>query len=145
MQKLSFTVDIHASQEKVWQALWDDKTFRDWASNIDEGTYMAGELKEGNEVQWISGSSGYGVTSLVEKLEPGELVVFRQILDTQELGTKERTKEWADGTESYRLTENGTGTTLTTELDVPDEQIETFKTCMPKALQRIKELVENNI
>ncbi|MDQ3014544.1 MAG: hypothetical protein M3Q73_01625 [bacterium] len=143
MQKMRFTIEISASKEKVWEVLWSDKTFRDWASIIDESSYMVGEMKEGNEVQFISSVSGYGVTSLVEKLKLYELVVLRQIVDTKEHGTGERKKEWADGTESYHLTGNDTITTLTTELDVPKEQIETFQVRLPKALQRIKELTES--
>ena len=79
MQKLQFSIEIKAPKETVWKTLWEDKTLRDWASIIDESTYMTGDLKEGNEVQFISSVSGYGVTSLVEKLVPDELVSFRQI------------------------------------------------------------------
>ncbi len=139
---MHFTIDIRASKEKVWKVLFDDKTFRDWANNIDEGTHLVGEVKEGNEVQFISGS-GYGVTSLIEKLKVGEFIIFRHTVDTKENGTDEREKEWTGGTESYHLVENNNVTTLTTELDVPQEQIETFEIRLPKALQRIKELAES--
>ena len=94
MKKLQFSIEIKAPREKVWNTLWEDKTFRDWASIIDEGTYMVGEMKEGNEVQFISSVSGYGVTSMVEKYVPNEFVLFRQMADTQESGEREREKEW---------------------------------------------------
>ena len=61
---MQFTIEIKAPKEIVWNTLWDDKTFRDWANNIDEGMYMTGGLKEGNEVQFIS-PSGNGVISKV--------------------------------------------------------------------------------
>jgi len=50
MKKLEFRIEIRAPREKVWDTLWEDKTFRDWAGIIDEGTYMVGEIKEGNKV-----------------------------------------------------------------------------------------------
>ena len=50
MQKMQFSIEIEAPREKVWQTLFDDKTFRDWGNIIDEGQYMVGELAEGNEV-----------------------------------------------------------------------------------------------
>src|SRR5256712_7213366 len=105
MQKQRFSIEIKAPRERVWNTLWEDKTLRDWANIIDEGTYMVGELKEGNEVQFISSVSGYGVTSLVEKLTLNEFASFRQIADTKDRGEREREKEWTGGTESYSLAE----------------------------------------
>lgn len=142
MKKLQFSVEIKAPKETVWSTLWDDTTFRDWASIIDEGTYMIGELKESNEVQFISSVSGYGVTSSIEKLIPNEFVLFRQIADTKESGEQEREKEWTGGSESYSLAEKDGVTTLIVELDVPRGQEETFKVRLPKALERVKVLAE---
>lgn len=143
MQKIQSAVEILASKERVWSTLWDDRTFRDWASIIDEGTYMVGEMKEGAEVQFISSVGGYGVTSLIERLTPNEFVLFRHMADTQESGKQEREKEWTGGQESYSLTERDGVTTLTVELDAPPQQVETFEERLPKALERVKELAES--
>lgn len=142
MQKQQFSIKIKAPRERVWNTLWDDETFRDWANIIDEGTYMVGELKEGNEVQFISSASGYGVTSLVEKLAQNEFISFRQMADTKDSGEREREKEWTGGEESYSLAENNDFTTLTVNIDVPPGQEETFKIRFPKALERVKILAE---
>jgi len=142
MRKLHFTIAIQASKERVWNTLWEDKTFRDWASNIDEGTYMEGVMIEGNEVQFISFVNGYGVTSLVEKLIPNEFVLFRQMADTKDSGERERENEWTGGTESYSLAEKDAITTLTVDMDVPPGQEENFKNSLPKALERVKILAE---
>lgn len=99
-------------------------------------------MKEGNEVQFISSISGYGVKSLIEKLIPYEFILFRQIEDTKENGDQEREKEWTGGMESYSLLEKSGVTMLTIELDVPTGQKETFKVRFPKALERIKILEE---
>ena len=139
---MQFSQEIKASKEKVWNTLWDDKTFRDWANIIDEGTYMVGEMKEGNEVQFISGNSGYGVTSLVEECIPNELLLLRHMADTKESGTQEREKEWTGGQESYSLSERDGTTTVMVELDAPPEQGETFEERLPRALRRVKELAE---
>src|SRR5690554_7172206 len=103
MDELQFQVEIHATKEKVWDTLWRDETFRQWAGIIDPGTYMVGELKEGNEVQFISAENGYGVTSLVEKLVPNEFLLLRHQADTQDSGVQEREKQWTGGKESYTL------------------------------------------
>lgn len=141
MKEMQFLVEINASKERVWDVLWQDETFCEWASIIDPGTYMVGEMKEGNEVQYISGN-GYGVTSLVEKLTPGEFLLLRHHADTQDEGKREREKEWTGGKESYRLAEKDGTTTLTVAFDVPPEMEEYFKVAYPKALERVKVLAE---
>lgn len=142
MNEMTFTIDIQASKETVWDTLWQDKTLREWAGIIDPGTYMEGELIEGNEVEFISAENGYGVTSLVEKVVPNEYVLLRHSADTQDSGEASREKQWTGGAESYTLLEQNGITTLTTAFDVPTELEEYFTTTYPKALQRVKELAE---
>ena len=142
MNKMQFQVEIQAPKQKVWDALWQDETFREWAGVIDTGTYMKGELKEGNEIEFISAENGYGVTSLVAKLIPGEFVTLKHQADTQNHGTGERKDEWTGGEESYSLTEKEGVTTLTFISDVPLELEEYFEINYPKALDRVKELAE---
>lgn len=142
MKEIQFSIGINAPKERVWTTLWEDKTFRDWASIIDEGMYMKGVMKEGNEIQFISSVNGYGVTSLIEKFSPNEFVLFRHRADTKESGQQEREKEWTGGTESYSLAENNGVTTLIVKTDVPQEQDETFNIRFPRALERIKTLTE---
>ena len=142
MKELKFSVEINASKERVWATLWEDKSFRDWAGIIDEGTYMQGEMKEGNEIQFISSVNGYGVTSLIEKLKPNEFVLFRHSADTKDSGQQEREKEWTGGTESYSLDEKNGVTVLIVKTDVPEEMEEMFNSILPRAMERIKTLAE---
>ena len=138
MKEIQFLIEINASKERVWATLWEEVTFRDWANNIDEGIYMKGIMKEGNEIQYISSENGYGVTSLIEKLNPNEFILLSHVADTKESGQQERKKEWTGGTESYSLAEINGVTTLIVKIDVPLEQEETFNVRFPKALERIK-------
>lgn len=142
MQDMKFSIDIHAPKEKVWVTLWQDETFREWAGIIDPGTYMVGELKAGNEVQYISAENGYGVTSLVAELAEGEYLLLRHQADTQDSGQNTRAKEWTGGEESYRLAENEGITTLTVTFGVPAHLEGYFSDAYPKALQCVKELSE---
>lgn len=144
MKDLQFTITIDAPRDKVWETLWQDETLRQWAGIIDPGTYMTGELKAGSEVQFISAENGYGVTSLVEKVTPGEFLLLRHHADTQDSGQHDREKEWTGGTESYTLTEQAGTTTLTVAFDVPPKMEDYFKTNYPKALERVKVLAEKS-
>jgi hypothetical protein len=131
-----------ATPEKVWKALWDEATFSDWAGIIDEGTFIKGVLKEGNDVEFISSVNGYGVTSYVEKFTLNELAFFRHKADTQESGAKSRDNEWTGTSERYELIEKNGRTVLTLTTQVPPKQEQTFEDRLPKALKRIKELAE---
>lgn len=142
MNEMKFTIEINATKEKVWSTLWEDKTFREWSGLIDPGTYMVGELKEGAEVQFISAENGYGVTSYVEKLIPGEYLLLKHQADTQDTGTRERADEWTGGSESYLLEDKDSITILTAAFDIPPEQEEYFAKMYPKAMEKIKELAE---
>jgi|SRR5579872_937219 len=142
MKKMQFSIEIHSTKVRVWDTLWQDETFRQWASIIDPETYMVGDLKEGSEIQFISSSSGYGVTSLVEKLIVNEFLLLKHSVDTQNDGKQEREEQWTGGQESYSLVEKNGITTLTVAFDVPPELEEEFKVSYPKALERVKVLAE---
>ena len=142
MQKMQFSIKMDASREKVWETIWGDKTLRDWGNIINEGLYMEGVMAERSEVQFISSVSGFGVTSVIEKLIPHEYIAFKQVADTMDSGKQERDKEWTGGTESYELIEKNNITNLTVKIDVPPGQEETFKVRFPKALERVKILAE---
>ncbi len=142
MQEMKFQTAINATKERVWDTLWQDATFRQWAGLIDPETYMVGELIEGQEVQFISAANGYGVTSLVEEVTPGEYLLLQHEADTQDSGNDTREKQWTGGKEVYELLENDGVTTLTITFDVPGELEEIFNVSYPKALARIKELAE---
>ena len=139
---MQFSIEIHATKERVWDTLWQDETFREWASIIDSETYMMGDLKEGNQIQFISAANGYGVTSLVEKLVAGEFLLLKHRSDTQETGKRERDNQWTGGEETYTLKEVDGMTTLTVAFGVPPEMEEHFQVNYPKALERVRLLAE---
>lgn len=142
MKELVFEISINKPKEVVWNTLWDDPSFRDWANNIDEGTYLLGDLVEGNEIQFISSVNGYGVTSLVSKLITNEYILFKHASDTQNTGTETRDNQWTGGSESYTLEDKGDFTLLTIRSEIPEELVDYFKQAMPIALSRIKVLAE---
>jgi uncharacterized protein YndB with AHSA1/START domain len=137
--RLHYTIDIDAPRERVWAVLWDDKTYRDWSSAFMEGSHLAGELKEGNKVQFLD-PSGSGMASIVEKKVPNERMTFRHVGEIKDGKEHPARPSWANAHEEYVLRDNGRGTTLTVDADSADEYKEMFEKAFPKALQRLKEL-----
>ncbi len=145
MQTIQHSIEINAPKENVWEVLWSDQTLRDWASIIDEGTYMDGSLKAGNEINFISSVSGYGVVSKVEKIIPNKYVSFIQIADIRvgkDGSFEKRDPQWTGAKEIYEIEEIYDKVTLSLKQEVPDELVEYFKIKIPKALQRVKTLAE---
>lgn len=144
MKELHFTTDIRATQQKVWDTLWQDATLREWAGVIDPGTYMRGELVEGGTIEFISAENGYGVTSLVAKVVPGEYLLLKHQADTKQSGEAKRDDQWTGGNETYSLTSKDDVTTLTATFDTPAELEEYFHDAYPKALAKVKEIAERS-
>lgn len=142
MEQVEFSININASREKVWNTLWNDETFRQWADIIDPGTHMVGELKEGAEVQFISGN-GYGVSSLVSKLTDNKFLELKHRADTKDNGSNGRDDHWTGGKESYSLLSEGELVRLRVAFDVPPELVDYFNENYPKAMECIRRLAEN--
>ena len=140
MNKLKFPVSIKAPKEKVWEKLWDDKTYRQWTAAFMEGSYAKSDWKEGSKIEFL-GSEGNGMFGIIEKLIPNEQMVFKHQGELKN-GVEEK-KDWGEARESYRLEENNGVTELNVELDSPGADLEQyFSDTFPKALTILKKISE---
>ncbi len=138
---LQFSIKIKADKEKIWDALWDDKNYRDWSSIFGEGShYKTDSWKEGNEIMFLS-SDQSGIYSIIESHVPNEIITFKHI-GTVIQGIKqpidEETKKWSGAKEIYSLKKGPGFHTLIVEIDVLDEHLEFMSTKLPLALEKIK-------
>lgn len=144
MQRLNFTIEINAPKEKVWQTLWNDETYRQWTSAFCDGSYMVGELKDGNRIHFLS-PDGQGMYSDVENLVENEFISFKHIgmmKDKAELPLDEETKKWSGCYENYGLKESNGVTTLSVGVDSVEEYFDFFNEKFPVALENVKNLSE---
>ena len=47
MRKMHFEISIRASPEEVWNAIVDDKSYREWTSPFHEGSFFEDDLNVG--------------------------------------------------------------------------------------------------
>ncbi len=59
-----------------------------------------------------------------------------------EITTGEEVEKWAGGLENYSFEERNEITTVTVEIDIIEEYMDYFNTTYPKALSKLKELLE---
>ena len=150
MENLTFSVEINAPRETVWNVLWNESTYPEWTSAFCEGSHMVTNLKEGSKVLFLDGN-GSGMVSKVAVHKPNELMSFEhlgEVKDGVEDTESEQVKAWAGAYENYTLTVNGNKTSLIIEMEskvIPDEFKEYFLKAFPVAIDKIKELSEAKV
>jgi hypothetical protein len=146
MKTLEFTIEINASKEKIWKSLWEDATYRDWVSVFCEGTYAKSNWNEGDSVHFLT-QDGQGMNSIIEKKIDNQYMAFKHISEMKNFEPQpidEKTSEWSGGMETYELIQNEASVTLKVLIDTLEKYIEYFENTFPKALERLKQLSENN-
>ena len=144
MEKQEFTKIINASTEKVWEVLWNDKTYPQWTAIFSEGSYAKTDWKEGSKVLFLT-PDGRGMVSKIKEKIPNEYMLFEH-LGVVENGIEnlkgKEAKEWAGATEEYVLERVNNKTHLTVKMDVVEAYKSFFLDTWPKAMGKIKELGE---
>ena len=144
LKKINFSVDITAPREKVWEVLWQDKTYRAWTKVFSEESHAISDWKEGSSIQFLDGN-GNGMFSRIGAKKANEFMSFEHLgvlKNGIEQPLDEQTKTWSGSKEEYTLSGEGNQTHLEVHLDT-DENFESyFSKTFPLALQKVKELSE---
>ncbi len=139
--RLRFSIDIKTEKAKVWNALWNENSYREWAGIFFEGSYaVTDNWKVGSTVLFLSPDQS-GIYSTIEKHIPNKIIQFKHIgsvLEGKEQPVNHETETWSGATESYSLTEEKGTVTLLVEIDILDEHLDFMKNTFPKALERVK-------
>lgn len=139
---ISFSIFIDSDREKIWEVLWDPKTYQEWAGVFCQGSHYIGELKQGNAIKFL-GEDGSGLSSYIEKIIDREQMVFLHQKEIQK--GKETDSAWQGAREIYYLKkETDNSTELQVIMDVTQDMESYFNEVFPKALILIKELAELN-
>ena len=145
LQKLEFRIEIAAPKEKVWQILWEDKTYRHWTSVFSEGSYALSDWNEGSSIKFL-GPGGSGMYSRIEKMVPNEKMYFTHLGEVKE-GMEQpetpETKAWAGAQENYSLQEQSGSTLLQVSIEVTEGHLGFFRETFPRALEKVKLLAEH--
>ncbi|MEO8517484.1 MAG: hypothetical protein ABI426_12090 [Flavobacterium sp.] len=67
MKKATFNININATNQKVWQTLWDDNTYKKWTSVFSEGSRAVSDWKEGSTIQFLNDNND-GMYSIIENV-----------------------------------------------------------------------------
>ncbi|MFM2357677.1 MAG: hypothetical protein RJA61_414 [Candidatus Parcubacteria bacterium] len=149
MQKIHFSIFIKAPVEKVWNTMLQDKTYREWTTAFNPGSYYKGNWEKGSKILFLgphpeTGLEG-GMVSRIKENKPYEFISIEHLGFIQngvEDTTSEIIKEWAGAHENYTFIKKDGGTEVQVELDVADSMKDEFQGMWPKALKKLKEITE---
>lgn len=140
---------INASQEKVWAAMLNDETYRQWTKVFNPTSYYEGEWKTGCEMKFLGiGDDGKtaGMYSKIKECNPPHFVSIEHlgmikdgITDTE----SEEVKKWAPSYENYTLTEKSGATEVKVEMQIHESYREMFEKLWIAALKDLKKICES--
>lgn len=140
---------INAPKEKVWHAMLDDRTYRQWTSAFCEGGYFIGDWSKGSKMQFIGidekTGKEMGMVSRIAENIPYDFVSIEHIgilKDGAEDLTSDEVKAWTPAFENYTLEEKDGSTRVIVEMDSEDQYADMFNELWPKALASLKGIAE---
>ncbi|MGY5847150.1 SRPBCC domain-containing protein [Salegentibacter sp. HM20] len=147
MERNKFEIRINAPRVKVWDVLWSDETYPRWTSAFSEGSRAKSTWNEGDKIYFLN-SDGEGMVARIEKRKDPEIMNFKHIGMIDKTGKEdlesEKVQAWAGARENYQLKEEGGKTLLTVFMDIDGEYKDYFLKTWPKALEKLKQLSEEN-
>ncbi|PZU85262.1 MAG: ATPase [Chryseobacterium sp.] len=146
MKKLKYQIEIDAPAEKIWDILWNEKTYSQWTYYFSPDSNMVTDWQVGGKTYFTDSSKKNGMVSTIERIEEPKHLIFKHIGELHngvEDVDSEKVKAWNGSLEAYYLEENNGKTTLKVEVDSNDEFKDMFDNGFNKGLEVIKNLSEN--
>lgn len=139
MKTITFTTEIHAPIEKVWEALWNKDAYTEWTKHFVPGSYYESDWQIDGKTLFL-GPDGNGMFATITKLEKPYEVIF---LHKGEIWDGVEKESFAQGAfEKYLLTESNGSTMLTVSVDVDEHYEDHMDEGFSKGLEEVKRIAE---
>ncbi len=146
METLKYQIEINAPAEKVWDVLWNEKTYSQWTYFFSPDSVMQTDWKVGGKTYFTDSGRQNGMVSTISRIQEPEYLVFEHIgelRDGVEDVDSEKVKVWKGCQEAYYLEQNEGKTTLKVEVEIDSSHKEMMDNGFLKGLEIIKKLSEN--
>mgnify|MGYP000288820508 CR=1 FL=1 len=155
MKKLHFSIQINAPAEKVYKTMLEKETYAEWTKAFsptpDSTSYVKGDWSKGSKILFVgtdpeTGQEG-GMVSRIAENKPNEFVSIEHlgILNNgDEDTTSDEARKWTPAFENYTFKEENGVTELLIDVDTAEELADEFEKAWPIALDKLKELAEND-
>lgn len=142
MEILTFTTDIQANPETVWDAMFDEENYKIWSAAFHPGSYYKGTLEQNAEIQLLT-PEGHGMFTLVAVYEPFKELTFHHQGEIED--GKKGEIIYENAFESYLLEDFGNSTALTIRMNCEESYVDKMNRMVPDALARVKDIAEKNL
>ena len=153
MVKLTFSIAIDAPVEKVYKTmlgLEDPSTYNQWTTIFNPTSNFEGTWEEGSRMRFVGldeKGKQVGMFSKIVKHEPAKFLSIKHrgvISDGKQLDKGPKAKPWIGAKEEYTFSEKDGATTVDVALDTIIQYKKYFKVAWPKALEQLKENIEES-
>ncbi|MEN4017831.1 MAG: SRPBCC domain-containing protein [Methanobacterium sp.] len=153
MEKMQFSIVINAPKEKVWKTMLNKDTYEKWTDVFMPGSTYDGDWSEGSKILFLAPDKSGKMSGMVSRIKENRKYEYVSIehvgivYNGEEDTSSQEAKEWAGSLENYTFRDVDGKTELQVDLSsdvVNQEMIEMSEKIWPKALQKLKELVEKS-
>lgn len=142
MKTLNYEIVINAPIQKVWDTLWNEKTYPEWTRFFMEGSQMKTDWKIGGKTYFVD-KNGNGMVSTIKSLDEPNEVIFSHlgmITDGEEDTQSRKVEQWSGREEKYFLRQIDP---VTTELRAIAHTEINFEEMMNNGFHKGFEIVKN--
>lgn len=145
METFKYQIEIDAPAEKIWDVLWNEKTYSQWTYYFSPDSHIVTDWKVGGKTYFTDSSKKNGMVSTIDEMEENKYIIFKH-LGQMENGVEdtesEKVKVWSGSKEAYHLEESNGKILLKASVDSDANYKDMFDNGFTKGLQIIKELSE---
>lgn len=151
MKTKTYKININAPAGKVYNimlGLDNKETYEAWTALFNPTSTYEGSWDKGSKMMFIGsdeqGNKGGMIAKIAENM-PNRFISIKHygiIENNQEIIDGPKVEKWAGSMENYSFSEVNGLTTITVEVDTNEEYSSYFDETWPKALDRLKELLE---
>lgn len=145
MATFNYEIIINAPMQKVWNLLWDEKTYGEWTQFFSAGSQFKSDWKVGGET-FFTDAEGNGMFSTIRSLKEPIEVIFSHLgmVRNGEVDTATVNQlEWSGAEEKYFLRETAPDTTeLRAEVHATGEMEDMMNRGFSEGFKVLKKLAE---
>lgn len=150
-KKLQFSASINAPASKVYNTMLgisNKSNYEQWTAMFNPTSTYEGNWNKGSKMLFVGvdekGEKG-GIVSEISDNRPNSFVSIRHyglVKANAEITEGPDVEKWANGFENYTFEENNGITSVTVDLDSPEDFADYMNETYPKALAKLKAICE---
>lgn len=153
MEKLHFSIVINKPKEKVWDVMIGEDTYPLWTDVFMPGSHFLGDWSRGSKILFLAPDElgrMSGMVSQIKEVRQYEFISLETVgvvYNGEEDTSGSEARKWAGSLENYTFMDMAGKTELRVDLYsdvVNQEMIDMSQKIWPRALDKLKELVEKS-